>query len=303
MTSKRHLATWRDVALIHRLEFPLPVNYVCYASLGACFAAGGVGSFRNVTVLAAIVANLPLVVAPQALNTAADVRTDERHPERGRLTSAVRRFGRDRILRWAAAELAFAALLAGLVAVWSGRPLIAAAAVATIAIQVLYNAEPVRLKRRGLTGVAAFCAATLVLPFLLSYWAVRPDVDVTTWPVVAGLWLLAAGRMTVWSVPDLAADAATGMRTPSVRYGAAGALARSAALFAAGLVLTGWGLWWRYGPGWALPLTAAQATFLGNAVSLLRHPARVRKARILRRMTPPATIGTVALAVTPLVAG
>jgi 4-hydroxybenzoate polyprenyltransferase len=201
------------------------------------------------------------------------------------------------------AELAGAALLAGLVSVWSGRPLIAAAAIVTIAIQVLYNTEPVRLKRRGLTGVAAFCAATLVLPFLLSYWAVRPDVDVTTWLVVAGLWLLAAGRMTVWSIPDLAADAATGMRTPAVRYGVAGALVRCAALFAAGLVLTGCGLWWRYGPGWALPLTAVQATFLGDAASLLRQPTRVSKARILRRMTPPATIGTVALAVTPLVAG
>lgn len=296
-------AAARDVALIHRLELPLPVNYLCYASLGACFAAGGVRPLSSVTVIAAIAANLVLVVAPQALNSAADVGTDERHPERGRLTGAVRRFGRDRVVRWAGVELAGAALLAGLVAVWSGRPLVAAAAGVTIGLQVLYNTEPVRLKRRGLTGVAAFCAATLVLPFLLSYWAVRPDVDGPAWLVVAGLWLLAAGRMTVWSIPDLAADAATGMRTPSVRYGVAGALARCAALFAGGLALTGWGLWWRYGPGWALPLTAAQATFLGDAVGLLRQPARVSKARILRRMTPPATVGTVALVVTPLVAG
>ncbi|HEV2778249.1 MAG TPA: UbiA family prenyltransferase [Actinophytocola sp.] len=297
---------WRDLALIHRLEFPLPVNYVCYASLGACFAAGGVQPLGDVSVLAAIVSNLSLIVAPQALNTAADVSTDERHPERGRLTSAVRRFGRDRIVRCAAAELAGAVLLAGLVSVWSGRPLIVAAAVLTIALQVLYNTEPVRLKRRGLTGVTAFCAATVLLPFLLSYWAVRPDVDTAAWLVVAGLWMLAAGRMTAWSIPDRAADAATGMQTPPVRYGMAGAVALCAALLAAGLVLTGWGLWGRYGPWWALPLVAMQATFLGGAVGLLRRPgeaARVSKAHILRRMTPPVTIGTVALSVTPLVAG
>jgi 4-hydroxybenzoate polyprenyltransferase len=279
---------------------------VCYASLGACFAAGGVRPLGNVVVLAAIVANLPLIVAPQALNTAADISTDERHPERGRLTSAVRRFGRDRIIRWTGAELAGSALLTGLVSVWSGRPLIGAAAAMTIALQVLYNTEPVRLKRRGLIGVSAFCAATLVLPFLLSYWAVRPVVDTATWLVVAGLWLLAVGRMTVWSIPDLAVDAATGIRTPSVRYGIAGVLARCAALLATGLVLTGWGLWWRYGPGWALPLVAMQATFLGDTVRLLRRPgevSRVSKVRILRRMTPPVTIGTVALLVTPLVAG
>jgi 4-hydroxybenzoate polyprenyltransferase len=294
------------LALIHRLEFPLPVNYVCYASLGACFAAGGVRPLGNVSVLGAIVVNLTLIVAPQALNTAADVSTDELHPERGRLTGAVRRFGRDRVIRWAGAELAGAALLAGLVSLWVGRPLIAAAAAATIALQVLYNSEPVRLKRHGLAGVAAFCAATLVLPFLLSYWAVRPDVDAAAGLVITGLWMLAAGRMTLWSIPDLAADAATGMRTPSVRYGRTGALVYCTALLAAGLVLTGWGLWWRYGPGWALPLVAMQATFLGSALILLRHPGeqgRVSKARILRRMTPPVTIGTVALTVTALVAG
>jgi lycopene elongase/hydratase (dihydrobisanhydrobacterioruberin-forming) len=297
---------WRDVARIHRLEFPLPVNYVCYASLGACFAAGGVEPLVDLRVLTAIAANLLLIVAPQALNSAADVNTDERQPERDRLTSAVRRFGRDRAVRWTGAELAGAVLLAGFVSVWSGRPLILGAAVATVALQMFYNTEPVRLKRHGLTGVTAFCCATLVLPFLLSYWAVRPDVDPTALLVVGGLWLLAIGRMTVWSIPDLAADAATRMWTPSVRYGRAGALARGAALLAAGLVLTGWGLWWRHGPEWALPLTAMQSLFLGAAVGLLRHPgaaARVSKARVLRRMTPPVTIATVALSVTPLVAG
>lgn len=296
----------RDIALIHRLEFPLSVNYLCYASLGACFAAGGVRSLGHVTVIAAITANLPLIVGPQALNTAADVSTDERHPERARLTSAVRRYGRRRIVGWAGAELAGAALLAGLVSLWSNRPLIVAVAVLAVALQVLYNADPVRLKRHGFAGVAAFCAATLVLPFLLSYWAVRPDVDPAAWLVAAGLWLLATGRMTMWSVPDIAADAATGMRTPPVRYGAAAALTCCAGLLVTGLVLTGWGLWWHFGPWWALPLVAPQATFLAGVVSLLRRPgrtARMSKAHILRRMTPPVTIGTVALMLTPLVAG
>jgi lycopene elongase/hydratase (dihydrobisanhydrobacterioruberin-forming) len=297
---------WRDVALIHRLELPLSVNYVCYASLGACFAAGGVRSLGHVTVLVAIVANLPLIVGPQALNSAADAGTDERHAERARLTSAVRRYGRRRVTGWAAAELAGAALLAGLVAVWSSRPLIAAVAVLAVALQVLYNADPVRLKRHGFAGIAAFCAATLVLPFLLSYWAVRPDVDATAGLVAAGLWLLATGRMTLWSIPDIAADAATGMRTPPVRHGAAAALTSCAALLVTGLLLTGWGLWWRYGPWWALLLVAPQATFLAGVVGLLRRPdrtARVSKAHILRRMTPPVTVGTVGLLITPLLAG
>lgn len=297
---------WRDIALIHRLELPLSVNYLCYASLGACFAAGDIRSLCHITVFVAITANLPLIVGPQALNSAADISTDERHPERTRLTSAVRRYGRKRIVGWAGAELAGAALLAGLVSVWSNRPLIAAAAVLAVALQVLYNADPVRLKRHGFAGVAAFCAATLMLPFLLSYWAVRPDIDPAAGVVAAGLWMLATGRMTLWCVPDIAADTATGMRTPPVRYGTAAALTYCAALLVTGLVLTGWGLWWRYGPWWALPLVATQATFLAGVVGLLRRPdqtAHMSKAHILRRMTPPVTIGMVGLMVTPLLAG
>src|SRR5689334_1156663 len=171
-----------------------------------------------------------------ALNTAADVRTDERHREKYHLAAATRRFGRDRAGRWAAAEATVAMLLAGLVTAWSARPAVLAAAAAIVVVQVLYNVEPVRLKRRGLTGVAVFCVALTVLPFLLSYWAVRPEVDTRTWVIAGGLWVLAVGRTTLWSVPDLGADAATGMRTPVVRYGPARAVVISNAIVLAGLV-------------------------------------------------------------------
>jgi 4-hydroxybenzoate polyprenyltransferase len=285
----------RDVLAVHRLEFPFSVNYLCYASCGACFAVGDAGQLLEPPVLGAVAVNLLLVVGAMALNTVADVRTDERHRERRHLVGATRRFGRDRVVRWVVTEMTLAMLLAGLVAAWSARPVVVMTAVAIIVIQVLYNVEPVRLKRRGLTGVAVFCVSLIVLPFLLSYLAVRPEVDVPIWAIVGGLWLLAVGRMTLWSVPDLAADTATGMRTPVVRYGPGRAVALSVMVVIAGLVLTCWGLWWRFGPAWALPLVALQGAFLVGTVAPSSR-------RIRRRAMPPVTIGTAALTVTPLIA-
>jgi lycopene elongase/hydratase (dihydrobisanhydrobacterioruberin-forming) len=292
---------WRDVLAVHRLEFPFPVNYLCYATCGACFAAGDAARLLDLPALAAIIANLLLIVAGLALNTAADVRTDERHHERHHLAQAARRIGTARLVRWVVAELTVALLLACLAAAAAaGRPLVAVTAVVIVVLQVLYNVEPVRLKRRGLTGVAAFCTAVLVLPFLLSYWVVRPDVDAASWLVVAGLGALSVGRMTSWSVPDRDADAATGLGTPAVRYGAAGALVRSVVVMIVGLVVTGWGLWWRFGPLWAVPLVALQGTFV---LAQLRRGTDLASPRHIRhRVMPPATIAAVALTVVPLIA-
>jgi 4-hydroxybenzoate polyprenyltransferase len=286
------------------LEFPLPVNYACYASWGVSFAVADVRQVAGRAVVTAVAANLLLIVSGLAANAAADVRTDERHLERNGLASAVSRFGRRRAVRWAATEMAVALLLATLVSAWVCRPVVAADAAATITLHVLYNTEPVRLKRHGFTGVAAFCVSGLVLPFLLGYWTVRPGLAGHDVPLVAGLGLLAVGRMTLWSIPDRAADAATGMRTPSVRYGPAGTLARSVAFMIAGLGLAGWGLCWRYGPALALPLIGTQAVFPYRVLRLRYRAGTADPPGLgpLRRWMPLATAGTVVITVVPLLA-
>jgi 4-hydroxybenzoate polyprenyltransferase len=293
--------TWRDIRAVHRLEFPFPVNYLCYATWGACFAAGDVARLRDPAVLAVIGANLLLMLSGLAFNTVVDAHTDERHREKRRLARAARRFGTDRLARWAAAEVAVGLLLACLAAVWAARLLLAVTAVAIVVAHLLYNAEPVRLKRHGLAGVAVFCVGGLVLPFLLSYWAVRPDVDATSWLLVAGLGTQSVGRMTSWSVPDRGPDSATGLRTPSVRHGVTGALVHSTVLLLAGLALTGVALWWRFGPLWTVPLVVLQGAVLYDSVGQLRG-ADVTVRRIRRRVMSPAMLGTVALTITPLVA-
>ncbi|MGH3770585.1 MAG: hypothetical protein ACRDRW_04170, partial [Pseudonocardiaceae bacterium] len=72
-------------------------------------------------------------------------------------------------------------------------------------------------------------------------------------------------------VPDQIGDKATRMTTPTVLYGAlrAMAIARNATIV--GLSLLGWGLWWRYGPLWALLGTAVNGPFLVSKIALSRR--------------------------------
>jgi lycopene elongase/hydratase (dihydrobisanhydrobacterioruberin-forming) len=298
--------TWRDIAVIHRLEYPLPITYLCYAGWGACFAVGDIRRLLDAVVLLAIAANALIILAALALNNAVDIRTDRRHRDKGYLASAVLRFGRARTFRWAAAETAAGLASAVAVSLWTGRWIVTGIATATVVLHLLYNTEPVHLKRRGLTGSAVFGTALVGLPFLLAYCAVQSSFPASGWLIVGGLSVLAVGRTAWWSVPDQAADTVTGIATPPVRYGAVCALALSCLILLAGLGLLGWGLWWRYGAGWVIPGIAAHGVFLAGVLIFLFGAISNRdlpsSVSMRSRAMPLVMIGEVALAVVPLVA-
>jgi 4-hydroxybenzoate polyprenyltransferase len=170
-------------------------------------------------VLCAVAANVLLIVSALALNTAVDIPTDRRHEERSYLASSALRLGRGRLLSMVATEMLVATMLVVLVGMRSGRWLLVGTATTIVMLQILYNLEPLRLKRRGFVGVSAFCLAVIGLPFVLSYLAGAQNLEMSVLPILLGLGVLAIGRMTWWSVPDEAADAATGMRTPTVPPG------------------------------------------------------------------------------------
>ncbi len=256
-------------------------------------------------VLGAIAANLLFIVAALALNNVADLRTDERHDEKSYLADATLRVGRRRALRWVVAELALATALSVAVAVRTGHWVVTAVAAAIVLLTLSYNIEPIRLKRRGFAGPLVFGTSLVGLPCLLSYGAVRSGFETSVWPVFAGVAVLTIGRTVWWSVPDRAADTATGVATPSARHGAAHTLALACVVLLAGLALLGWGLWWRYGPAWALAGTLAHGVFLVRVAALLRR-ARDGELPTARRMhtrgLPVVMLGEVALLVVPLAA-
>ncbi|WP_160148880.1 UbiA family prenyltransferase [Amycolatopsis alkalitolerans] len=282
----------------------MPINYLCYSIWGCLFADPDPRRLLDAPALLAIAAALLLIVAPLALNVAVDMATDEAHADKRYLAGAAGRFGSARALRWAGAEMVAAVVAVLAIGIGWGRwwPLTVAEAI--IIAQLMYNLEPARLKRHGLVGSAAFGAASVGLPCLLGYTAVTSAVATPIWPIAAGVAVLSTGRTVWWAIPDYDADTATGVGTPTVRYGQARALVLACAILLAGLLLTGWGLWWRYGV-WGLLGVAAHAAFLGLALAQLRPTLRGRPPRagpMLRRTLPVATLGEVMIAVVPLVA-
>ncbi|HEV2781778.1 MAG TPA: UbiA family prenyltransferase [Actinophytocola sp.] len=291
---------WRDLFVIHRLEYPLALTYLCYAGWGAGYAAGRAAPLAPAVL--AVAANALLILAALALNAAADVRTDELDADKGDLAGAVLRLGRGRTLGLAGAEAGAGLACACAVALLTGRWIVPGLAVAAAVLHLAYNVEPVRLKRRGFAGPPAFGLGLVGMPFLLAYCAVAADGSVwPVWPVFAGLTVLAIGRTAWWSVPDRAADTVAGVGTPAVRHGAARALGLACLIMLAGLVLLALGLARTLGFAWVIPGIAAHAAFLITSVALLSQ-STLPNGAVRRRGTTLVVIGEVVLTALPLVA-
>ncbi|MDQ0381914.1 UbiA family prenyltransferase [Amycolatopsis thermophila] len=295
------LTGWRAVLLVHRLHFPLPLSYLAYAWWGAAFAAAEPRDLIGGPVLVTVAATVLSLLAGLALNTAADVRTDRHDRDKTALTGAAGRFGSRRIFGWAAAEAIAAMVLAAVVALRLGRWAVPVVLAAALAAHLSYNLEPVRLKRRGLAGPAVFGAGFLAVPGMASYFAVRPALEASMVPVLAGLCVLAFGRTTWFSVPDHEADARTGIGTPGARYGPWRTLLVSCGLVAAGLLLLGAGLWWRYGAAWAITGAVTEGAFLAGMTALAGPRRSLSRMRELA--TPIVLLGDLSLVAIPLLAG
>lgn len=286
--------------VIHRLQFPLPVNYLCYAVWGWGFATGDVTRVLDPAALLAVGANLLLIIGPLALNVAIDMPTDAEHNEKEYLADAAGRFGRRHTFILAVAEMCAGVLATLVVGFWWERWWPLAIACVIIAAQLTYNAEPVRLKRRGFAGSLAFGLASM-LPCLLGYTATGVLLDSAMWFIFTGVTVLSIGRTVWWAIPDRAADVATGIATPVVRYGQASALGAACLFLLGGLFLLGWGLWTRYGPAWAAIGLAGHVVFFSCALGQLGQIRRGRPPNaggMLRRTLPVVTSGEVLLTVT-----
>jgi len=265
------VSSWRDVVRIHRLEYPFPVHYLSHAVLGACYGASDVQQLFTAPVLLSIIANLLSIVGGNPLNAAVDISTNAHTQDKRDIAHAALRLGRRHAMSWAATEMTVALAAAIVSSLWLDRIFITVGVALTIALCLLYNLEPVRLKRRGLANPITIALTTGPLPSLVSYSAVRPDLTVSTWLIFIGLGALITGRALWWTVPDQIGDKTTGMTTPTVQYGASQAIVMACDATVVGLSLLGWGLWWRYGPLWALLGVAVNGPFLLSKLALLRR--------------------------------
>ncbi|MGH3828995.1 MAG: UbiA family prenyltransferase [Pseudonocardiaceae bacterium] len=265
------MSRWRDVVRVHRLEHPFPINYLCYAVMGACYGVRDAHQLFAAPVLLAVIANIFSFVGVNPLNALVDIPTDALTQGKDDVAHAALRLGRHHAIGWTVAETTFALAAAITAALWLGRALIAVGVGLSIALCLLYNLEPVRLKRRGLANPIAIALAMGPLQSLVSYSAVRADLTASAWLVFIGLGTLLTGRCLWWTLPDETGDQAAGMTTPTVRYGASRTILIACNTTVLGLGLLGWGLWWRYGPLWALLGVAINSPFLLSELALLRR--------------------------------
>jgi 4-hydroxybenzoate polyprenyltransferase len=296
---------WRDVLRVHRLEYPFPVHYLSHAALGACYAASDVQKLFTGPVLFCVRANLLSITGGNPLNAAVDISTDAHTQDKRDIAQATLRLGRHHAMSWAATEMLLALAAAIAISLWLDRALIAVGVALTIALCLFYNLEPLRLKRRGLANPITIALTTGPLPSLVSYSAVRPDLTASTWLIFIGLGALITGRALWWTVPDQISDRATGMTTPTVQYGALQAVVIACNATVVGLGLLGWGLWWRYGPLWALLGVAINGPFLLSKLALLRrlsHNSPPNSRQLRRRDLSSVMIADIVLALLPLAA-
>jgi 4-hydroxybenzoate polyprenyltransferase len=290
---------------VHRLEYPFSIAYLCAAIWGACWAVSQPRQLLSVPVLAIVVASYSHLVGQNVLNTPLDIDSDTGNPQKRVVATAALRLGRPTLIRLAVVELALPVLIAAAVAIWLSRPAILAWMALTVALQVLYNLEPVRLKRRGMANPITLALTYVALPGIPAYLAVRPALPPVMWLVLLGLLLAGTGRTLYWAVPDREADIARNDVTPVVRLGTVRALVLAIGLAVAGAVLVGAALWWRYGVAAGLVGVAAAGVFPFAKLRRLIRAARghtVQATRVRRRDLPLALLVDLAVAAIPLAA-
>jgi 4-hydroxybenzoate polyprenyltransferase len=296
---------WRRLYWVHRMEFPFPIFYVCHAVWGACWASTSAQQLLTVPVIALFVANVCHMTGEVVFNAALDEDADTRNPQKREVADAARGLGRKVLVRLGLAELTLAMLISGAIAILQARPSICVWMAAIVVLQILYNLEPVRFKRRGLVNPLVLGLTYAALPAVPAYLVLQPAVSSSMVLAIAGMLLLASGRVLWWSIPDREADVGASDLTPVVRLGVRRSLVLACGLATIGTVLIGASLGWRYGPVWALTGVAAASAFvvvMFRQLSTAWDADHFNSTRMRRRHLPLALLADAAVALIPLAA-
>ncbi|MEU7481686.1 hypothetical protein AB0A63_37320 [Lentzea sp. NPDC042327] len=240
---------------LHRLDTPSGVLAACCAAWGACYATG-----PDLGVVVAVLANFTATLSGTLLDSS---RTQP---------VAVREVGTGQVRALVVAEMVVALALATAVS-WR--------VAAGVALALLLHLARTRLPRHGYAGPVALATATVLLPAVTAYSAAGGQADPAVWLVFSGATALATGRALRWPADDQPRD--TTVRTRS-------AVGAALQLTAGGLLMTGAGLWFRFGWSWAVAGVVACSAFLLAARDRPDHGESA------------AAASTVVLAVIPLLA-
>lgn len=282
----------RALRSIHRLEvFP---NQILVLTWGMFVAASRPSDLWTVSALLALGINGLSLFGGFVLNSYSDYPIDVRSPVKFYIARGVERLGRHNVLVIYIAEqiitIAMSVVVSELLHNWA----FVAVKLIGIGAGYLYNAEPIRLKRRALWNPVMNSIRMGFIPGLIGYLAVHGGhIDSGGWILLIGMTLVQMSRIGFWvSVMDTDEDTAENIRTPSVVFGPRWVMVVAIALGSVAAILVGVGLVFLFGP-WgvlgALGGVGAQAYRISlfrrvpddrSAISLLRARPTIRRERL-----------------------
>jgi lycopene elongase/hydratase (dihydrobisanhydrobacterioruberin-forming) len=282
----------RALRSIHRLE--VVPNLLLVLMWGMFVAADRPSSLWMISSFLALGINWLSLFSGFVLNSYSDYPIDARSPVKFYIARGVERLGKRRVLAIYIGEQIITIAMALIVSVMLRNFVFVLVKMIGIMAGYLYNAEPIRLKRRGLWNPVMNSIRMGFVPGLIGYLAVHQGrISAGGWMLLIGMTLATMGRIGFWvTVMDRDEDAAEGIHTPSVLYGprnvmwiAIGVLALASVLTASGLAVL-FGPWAAVGVigglgGLAYRITLAQRTPDDRAaVDLLRTRKVIRTERL-----------------------
>lgn len=255
---------------IHRLEVAPMYAVVFVWSL--FLGAGSLARLATVPNILTLLINVLLLFGGFVLNSWADYPIDSKSRIKNHVARAVKALGPRATLFVFVVETLVALVLAAVVTALIGSYAFFGVTLLGVFSGILYNAEPVRLKRRGLWNPAMMALRFGFVPGFLAYVAASPA------RITSGVWLLLIGMTLAsfsrgfWNcVSDTNEDAAVGIRTPAVVHGPALTTRVAIILLAFACAFLLWGLWILLGAFWAfVGSSGAILAFLGRLILVMR---------------------------------
>src|SRR5215475_208541 len=275
----------RGLRSVHRTEvFP---NLFLVLVWGMFVAADRPSSLWTVSSILAFGINALSLFGGFVLNSYSDYPIDVRSPVKFYIARGVERVGRPRVLVIYIAEQVITVGMAVVVSLILGNWAFVLVKCVGILAGYLYNAEPIRLKRRALWNPVMNSIRMGFVPGLIAYLAVHEGhIETGGWVLLAAMAIVTMGRIGFWvTVMDTDEDRAEQIHTPSVVYGPRNVMVIAIALVGLATVVMGVGLVQLFGPLGVLA-TVGGIGALGYRISLYRRTTDDRSAIRLLQSRP-----------------
>jgi 4-hydroxybenzoate polyprenyltransferase len=268
---------------LHRFEVG-PI-YFFVLIWGMFVAADRASDLWSAAAILALLINGLSLFSGFVLNNYSDYPIDRRSRIKGYIADAVERIGLRKTLAMYWIEQAVTVAAAAAVSELLHNWLFVVVKLAGIVSGMMYNAEPMRMKRRGLWNPIMVSVRFGFVPGLIAYFAVHGTISAGGWVILLGATLLSFSRGFWNAVSDTDEDRAEDIRTAAVVYGPRAAMVSAVVSLVPACALIAAGLWVLLGPWYAVAGVSGAAGATAYRFLLLRQ-ARDDRAAVALLSSP-----------------